>query len=829
MKKDSLRRLLPFFLLVILLISSCDKLATPPPEIPTPTQEPTQALNEEINKNIPIETTPEREMMLSEADRTLSFGDYAEAASLYRQASLGPTASDTIKAASLYGLGLTYYKQNDLFQAKKAFDELTSQYPDSLPAKRANFVLAQISLDQELEEDALDYFKTYLDLRPGILDADVNLRVGNLLIDQGQTEEAQEAYREAYLASQLSNNIDAALKLASTYQSLGEPDLALGIYKEILHNTESVYTKSSMNLLIGRILVSQGNTSEGYAYFQDSVENYPQTYDAYTALVTLLDADQPVNDFKRGIINYHIKQYQLALDALERYLESDGYDKDEALYYKALCLRAEGLVRAGFSSVERETANASGGTDHDKQAIQVWNQLINTYPESIYRKDAIEDIIYTQNVYMGQMKLAIETALAFVALPNAQSEASGLLQTAASYYLLNGQTREAADTWTRIGLEFPTSTSAFNGLFFGGTLYYELGEYEKAAENFNRAVLLATLDTLEVAGSYFWLGKVSQAQGDLATAQGYWQNAATSDPYGYYGIRSAELLNGQSPFPPVSNLKLTVNLEEERLVAGDWLKTAFSYPAEVNLDYSSELFEDTRYIRGLEYHQLGLYDLASREFESLRAAYKDDPLNSFRLIKEFLYLGYYQSAIEASRSISRLAGYGDIPLSANFPPYFAHVQYGTYYLPWVEKVAEKYDLPALLIYSLIYQESRFAAQAYSTAGASGLMQLMPATAAQIASEIGYPPNYTQADLSVPLYNLELGSNYLARQFYVFEGDPYHALAAYNGGPSNTFIWKKLTAGDPDVFLNSIRYLETRTYLRRIVEIYHIYSLIYATD
>lgn len=95
-----------------------------------------------------------------------------------------------------------------------------------------------------------------------------------------------------------------------------------------------------------------------------------------------------------------------------------------------------------------------------------------------------------------------------------------------------------------------------------------------------------------------------------------------------------------------------------------------------------------------------------------------------------------------------------------------------------------------MIYSLIYQESRFAAHAYSTAGASGLMQLMPATAAQIASEIGYPPNYTQADLSVPLYNLELGSNYLARQFYVFEGgDPYHALAAYNGGPGNTFIWK----------------------------------------
>ncbi len=829
MKKDRFRKLLPFFLLVTMLISSCDKLATPPAIIPTPTQEPTQALTKVTTQNIPIETTPEREEMLAEADRVLSFGDYTEAIRLYQQAGSGPASSDLIQAASLYGLGLTYYKQNDLFQAKRAFDELRAQFPDSLPAKRANFVLAQISLDQELEQDALDYFQAYLDLRPDILEADVNLRVGDLLSDEGQTQQAQEAYRKAYLAPQLSNNIDAALKLASTYQSEGQFDLALGIYKEILHNTDSDYTKSSMNLLIGRILVNQGNSVEGYAYFQDSVNNYPYTYDAYTALVTLLDADQPVSELQRGIINYHVEQYQLALDALERYLNSDGYDKDEALYYKALSLRAEGLVRAGFSSVEREAANASGGTEYDKQAIQVWNQLINTYPESIYRKDAIEDIIYTQNAYMGQMKLAIETALAFVALPNAQSEASGLLQTAASYYLLNGQTREAADTWTRIGIEFPTSADAFNGLFFGGTLYFELGEYEKAAGNFNRAVLLATLDTLEVAGSYFWLGKVSQAQGDLATAQGYWQDALTSDPYGYYGIRSAELLNGKSPFPPVTNPNLTVNLDEERLVAGDWLKTAFSYPDEVNLDYSSELFEDTRYIRGLEYHQLGLYDLASREFESLRASYKDDPLNSFRLIKEFLYLGYYQSAIEASRSISRLAGYGDIPLSANFPPYFAHVQYSTYFLPWVEKVARKNNLPELLIFSLIYQESRFAAHAYSTAGASGLMQLMPATAAQIASETGYPPNYTQSDLSVPLYNLELGTNYLARQFYVFEGDPYHALAAYNGGPGNTFIWKKLTAGDPDVFLNSIRFLETRTYLRRIVEIYHIYSLIYATD
>jgi len=79
---------------------------------------------------------------------------------------------------------------------------------------------------------------------------------------------------------------------------------------------------------------------------------------------------------------------------------------------------------------------------------------------------------------------------------------------------------------------------------------------------------------------------------------------------------------------------------------------------------------------------------------------------------------------------------------------------------------------------------------------------------------------------VPYYNLELGSNYLARMLYVFEGDYYQALAAYNAGPGNVMNWVKLTGDDSDVFLNTIRYLEPRVYIRNIVEIFNRYSLIY---
>ena len=818
------KRLFVLGLILVLVLSSCDEIATPPPAYPTLTSVPTVAEPAMPTREFPIESTPASEETLAEADRVLAFGDYDQALRLYSVNTTG--SSVEIQAAALYGQGLTYYKQNDLFQAKRMLLELQERFPESLPAKRANFVLAQISLEQELEEEALDYYQAYTMEQSGMIEAEVNFRIGDLLAASGDTEATLQAYRKAYLAPQLGNNTAAAIKVASSYASLGQDDLALGIYKEILLNTGSDYTRAQMNLLIARILIDQGSDEEAYTYLQDSVTNYPFSYDAYTALVMLLDAGQSVDDLQRGIINYNVNQYLLAIEAFDRYLAGEGFAKDEALYYKALSVRAEGLVRAGFSSPERLAANAAGGTVEDKEAIQLWNELIATYPQSQYRFDAIEDIIYTQNTYMGALKLALETTLAYVSAPNAQPDAPQLLQIAGNYYFLDGQIKEAADSWTRIALEFPASTEAFNGLFFGGSLYYELGEYDKAIDNFNRALLIANPGTLEESGSYFWLGKVNKARGDRSAALTYWQSAVERDPFGYYGIRSSELVNDQPLFPPVNTGNLQLDLESERKDAADWLKTAFSLPSEINVDYSSEIAQDARYKRAIEFHRLGLYNLASQEFESLRLTYYDDALNSFRLIDVFLNLGYYQSAIEASRSISKLAGYGDVPLSANYPPYFAHVQYGTYYLPWIEQVAARFKIPELLIFSLIYQESRFAAHAYSSAGASGLMQLMPGTAEQIASETGYPPNYMPSDLGVPYYNLELGTNYLARQLFVFDGDLYYALAAYNGGPGNTLRWKDLTSDDPDLFLNSVRYLETRTYLRRIVEIYHIYSLIY---
>lgn len=115
--------------------------------------------------------------------------------------------------------------------------------------------------------------------------------------------------------------------------------------------------------------------------------------------------------------------------------------------------------------------------------------------------------------------------------------------------------------------------------------------------------------------------------------------------------------------------------------------------------------------------------------------------------------------------------------------------------------------------------------AQSSAGAGGLMQIMPETGRDIASW-GYPPNYRDEDRYRPAINARMGAAYLARQRDVLGGSLYVTLAAYNAGPGNAATWMSLAQDDPDLFLEVVRIEETRNYIRQIYENYKIYERLY---
>jgi soluble lytic murein transglycosylase len=222
-----------------------------------------------------------------------------------------------------------------------------------------------------------------------------------------------------------------------------------------------------------------------------------------------------------------------------------------------------------------------------------------------------------------------------------------------------------------------------------------------------------------------------------------------------------------------------------------------------------------------------MYDEARLEFESLRESVSISPTDSFRLANHLLGIGLYRTAIFAARQVLTLAGQESQQASLTAPPYFNHLRYGLYYHDLVIVEAERYGLDPLFLFSVIRQESLFEGFVRSTAGAHGLMQVIPATGQQIANELAWPPSYDSDDLYRPIVSVRYGSYYLTRTRDMLNGDIYAGLAAYNAGPGNAMVWQDLAGGDPDLLLEIIRFEETRNYIRFISEIYSTYRTLYS--
>jgi soluble lytic murein transglycosylase len=133
-----------------------------------------------------------------------------------------------------------------------------------------------------------------------------------------------------------------------------------------------------------------------------------------------------------------------------------------------------------------------------------------------------------------------------------------------------------------------------------------------------------------------------------------------------------------------------------------------------------------------------------------------------------------------------------------------------------------------LVHSLIRQESMFDTQAQSPVGATGLMQLMPATAKSVATKEGLP--YSPTKLTTAEYNIRLGTSYMDELLDRYRGSYPLAIAAYNAGPGRVDGWIK-TFGDPRTnnmdlvdWIEMMPIYETRNYVQRVLESVYVYRL-----
>jgi soluble lytic murein transglycosylase len=128
--------------------------------------------------------------------------------------------------------------------------------------------------------------------------------------------------------------------------------------------------------------------------------------------------------------------------------------------------------------------------------------------------------------------------------------------------------------------------------------------------------------------------------------------------------------------------------------------------------------------------------------------------------------------------------------------------------------AGEVGLDPAYVYGLIRQESRFILDARSGVGASGLMQIMPATARWTARKMGL--DYTNAQITDRTMNLRLGTGYLKLMVDSFEGSHAMAAAGYNAGPGRPRRWREGPVLDAAAWAENIPFTETRDYVKRVL-------------
>lgn len=315
-------------------------------------------------------------------------------------------------------------------------------------------------------------------------------------------------------------------------------------------------------------------------------------------------------------------------------------------------------------------------------------------------------------------------------------------------------------------------------VWFEGLSAYHLKKYTSAASTFRRLASNVPAGSKYYSQSSYWAGLSYEKANKKSMSKVYFRQAA-KNPYTYYGM--------------ISNQKLGNKVEM------DW-KEPDASKREVRT-----LLQNTKIRRVIALAEIGEYDLAQKE---LRAVYSDIPYGMDEaLLKMSLDLNLSWNALTLGHNLLErnnrfLTGlYPDINV---WKPKRATVDYS-------------------LINAIIRQESAFNPSVKSSAGAMGLMQIMPGTADHIRHQQGkraLPASYVYR----PDINVKLGQYYIGYLLEEFNGNIIYAIAAYNAGPGNVKKWIDNGLGDngPTAFVEAIPFPETKKYVKRVMSNYWVY-------
>jgi soluble lytic murein transglycosylase len=365
-----------------------------------------------------------------------------------------------------------------------------------------------------------------------------------------------------------------------------------------------------------------------------------------------------------------------------------------------------------------------------------------------------------------------------------------------------GMIQKELDVYRGLLRHWPRSKYRHESKFRIGLSYLRLGNHSQAERVF-KEIKRSRLSDFHKYRASFWLAKSYQMQGKSTESSQILTELAGNVFDSYYTLKSYMLMESK-----------TDSLAHIREMLAD-TKNPLRFYTDSMEDVMNQ-FENLFIIREILGDDIALTELSEKK-------YNPQSLKGWISLAEiYKKLGAYNHAFRIYDYINN-KHFSD--LTTLEKPFLLKESYPLYYDNIIEGYGSDRNLDKNLVLALIRAESGFNRQAHSWADAYGLMQIIPRTARALASELDVRCTIP-TDLFNPDININLGTHYLHTLLEQFDNQPEYALAGYNAGPHRVSRWKTFKFSDDiDFFVENIEYSQTRTYVRRVMRNYWIYTIL----
>lgn len=577
----------------------------------------------------------------------------------------------------------------------------------------------------------------------------------------------------------------AVFHRAECAKMLGDDKSELKQY-EFLFNTYPKHQLSVRSRYLAAQILVKDKPYVAKRYFEYILQKAPNTDYAIASeyyLGLILKNNGNKKDIENYFRNYITKapSGRLALNAVNNWLEvSDKISQDDYLLMANVCYLF-GEYEKAYLLLQK--------TDFKKS----WSLNVKN---SFALKDYSKVKSLTENGLKNAANSVSEDSLIdavdiYIQLANDKNKAINDLLTISGKkdYLLNlkcqnSPAKDQEACYNNLYLKYPNgrfSADALSNIFFAKIKSGNIPDAKKIGKDFLNKYKNANSTPMVM----FWMGKLYERTNDYNEYNHYYKSVINKFPDSYYAYRA---------YLKLSHLKGPI-------ITSHINPKAIQYPYKYN--------KNNIIVKLVELQDYGLIS----EF-----AGDDDFIKSWVMYKKGDYANSMLLARDAMEKIQEKPDKYDLRWRLVYPVIF--------YDEIRRFAGETGNNPPLML-GLIREESYFDPIAQSVVGASGLMQIMPATANEINSKYSLGMNVSK-DIFNPNSNIKIGNYYYEFLRNNLEGYDISSIAAYNGGIGSIQKWKtSLHYNDTDEFVEQIPYPETKNYVKKVFRSYWNYVRIYS--